>query len=72
MSDPLRIVVDLDKRQQRQLVAVADELGLPFHLVGEAAIVEFLKAHGHGTRGRLKRSARKVRRACAPSFTLSP
>lgn len=67
MSDGLRIVVDLTPRQERQLLAVADTLGCPLHEVGSHAITEFLAASGHSKRGRLKRSARKVRRAYSPS-----
>lgn len=57
------ITVALTKRQEKQLLAVADEIGRPMHEVGEAAIVAFLATHGHGTRGRLKPAARKRKRA---------
>jgi hypothetical protein len=58
-SQRMVLTVELTKRQEQQLVAVSDELGLPFHQVGERAIVAFLEASGHHGRGRMARSARR-------------
>lgn len=57
----MTLTVDLTPRQQRQLLAVADALKVPFHQVGVEAIVSFLKAHGHGTRGREKTMKKRAR-----------
>lgn len=51
MTEPTRIVVELTPRQERQLLAVADDLGIPLHEVGAHAIVAFLATYQHHPRG---------------------
>jgi hypothetical protein len=48
------LTVELSPRQQQQLVAASDALGVPLHQVGEAAIVAFLEQSGHHRRGQVR------------------
>jgi hypothetical protein len=53
------LTVELTKRQERQRLAVSDELGVPVHQVGERAIVAFLETSGHRERGPLRKGAKR-------------
>lgn len=62
MKTSLVLTVALSLRQQRQLLAVSDELGVPIHEVGEQAVAAFLETYGHRRKGRLRKAARKPTR----------
>jgi hypothetical protein len=63
-AEPFRLTVELTARQQQQLVAASDALGVPLHQVGEAAIEAFLEQSGHHRRGQVRRAAKPKRARC--------
>lgn len=54
-SDVIEFKVVLTKRQQAQLVCVADELGCALHAVPHRLVIAGLETFGHHPRGRVRK-----------------
>lgn len=63
VRDPLLLTVPLTPRQQRQLIAVSDELDIPIYEVAEIAIRAFLATSGYAPRASRRTRRSRARRA---------